>query len=118
MKDKKDKVIASLLAFFGGGIGLQKFYLGQSGKGIMSILFCWTPFPYIVAIYDCIKFLNMSQERFDMRYNSHLYAFPNNRIMSSNINVADELHKLDDLFKRGVITFEEFEKRKSLLLNS
>ena len=33
------------------------------------------------------------------------------------INVADELHKLDDLFKRGVITFEEFEKRKAKLLN-
>lgn len=32
------------------------------------------------------------------------------------MNIADELHKLDELFKRGVITFEEFERRKAKLM--
>ncbi len=32
------------------------------------------------------------------------------------MNVADEIDKLDQLFKQGVITFEEFEQRKARLM--
>lgn len=35
---------------------------------------------------------------------------------SQNVNVADEIGKLDELFRKGAITFEEFEARKARLL--
>lgn len=37
-------------------------------------------------------------------------------VFSQTVHVADEIHKLDLLFKQGTITFEEFEKRKKRLL--
>lgn len=116
---KKDKVIAALLAFFAGTWGIHRFYLGQIGTGIMHILFFWTFIPSIVSLVDAIGLITMQQEQFDRKYNPHLfqmsgYGMFNNQL--TDFSVADEISKLDDLFRRGVITFEEFEKRKSRLL--
>ncbi len=114
---KKDRIIAGVLAFFGGSFGIHRFYLGDNFRGLMHILFSWTFIPSIISFFDAIGFLTMSDERFDLKYNPHLYskAMPFTT-MTSNQNVADEIHKLDQLFQRGVITFEEFEKRKARLL--
>jgi len=67
MRNKKTTTILSL---FLGGIGIQKFYLGQNGKGILSILFCWTFIPFFVGLYDCIRFSQMSNECFQVKYNN------------------------------------------------
>lgn len=117
-RDKKDRIIAALLAFFGGGFGFHRFYLGDNFRGLMHILFCWTMIPSFISFFDSIGFLMMSPERFDLKYNAHLYqrAMPFTS-MPQGQNVADEIHKLDKLFQRGVITFEEFEKRKARLLS-
>jgi len=68
MRSKKTSTILSL---FLGGIGIQKFYLGQNGKGILSILFCWTFIPFFVGFYDCIRFSQMSNEYFQVKYNNN-----------------------------------------------
>lgn len=65
MKNKKTTTILSL---FLGGIGVHKFYLGQYGKGILSILFCWTSIPFFIGLYDCIRFFRMSNEYFQVKY--------------------------------------------------
>ena len=36
----KNRVAAGVLAILLGGIGAHKFYLGQSGQGILYLLFC------------------------------------------------------------------------------
>ncbi|HEX2573335.1 MAG TPA: TM2 domain-containing protein, partial [Polyangia bacterium] len=41
----KDKNTAAILAFTLGGIGVHRFYLGQTGMGIVYLLFCWTFIP-------------------------------------------------------------------------
>ncbi|MBD5026854.1 NINE protein, partial [Xanthomonas citri pv. citri] len=38
MVSKKNKIVAALLAFFFGGLGIHKFYLGRVGQGILYIL--------------------------------------------------------------------------------
>lgn len=68
----KNKKTTAILAFFLGGIGVHRFYLGQTGKGILSILFCWTFIPLIIGLYDCIFFTLMGNEYFEVTYNKNL----------------------------------------------
>lgn len=53
----KSKVVATLLAFFLGGICIHRFYMGYVGMGIAYIVFCWTFIPAILALIDFIRIL-------------------------------------------------------------
>ena len=59
---------AVLLAFFLGGIGAHKFYLGRVGQGILYLLFCWTFIPGIIALIEFIIYLCTSDEDFATKY--------------------------------------------------
>ncbi|MGL4676830.1 MAG: NINE protein [Brevinema sp.] len=64
----KSKTTAALLALFLGGVGVHKFYLGQTGTGILFLLFCWTLIPVILAFIDFFTLLAMSDEKFHNIY--------------------------------------------------
>ncbi len=64
----KSKTTAILLTLFLGGFGAHKFYLGQTGLGILYLLFFWTFIPAIVALIELIIFLTMSEEAFAKKY--------------------------------------------------
>ncbi len=64
----KSRIAAALLAFFLGGLGIHKFYLGQVGLGIVYLIFFWTFIPAIIAFIEFIIFLAMSDETFSERY--------------------------------------------------
>ncbi len=49
-----NKVAYVLLAFFLGGLGIHHFYAGKTAAGVLSILFCWTFIPAIVAFIQAI----------------------------------------------------------------
>lgn len=66
----KDKSIAALLAFFLGGLGIHKFYLGKTTPGFLYLLFCWTFVPAILALIDFIVILSTSKEAFNKKYNA------------------------------------------------
>jgi len=70
----KSKSTAALLAFFLGGIGIHRFYLGQTGMGFLYLIFCWTFIPAFVALIDFFLLLFMSTQRFDMKYNRQFYS--------------------------------------------
>ena len=65
----KSKTTAAILSLLLGGIGVQRFYLGQPGWGLLFFFFAWTFIPAIVAWVDFFRFLFMSDERFDTLYN-------------------------------------------------
>lgn len=79
----KEKTIAAILAFFGGIVGLQRFYLGQKGLGMAHLFFFVLalsagPNPFtimlislaaIFGIIDAITLLSMDQREFDLKYN-------------------------------------------------
>lgn len=64
----KSKVVAGILAILLGSLGIHKFYLGQSGKGILYILFCWTYIPSILGLIEGITILCADDEKFQTKY--------------------------------------------------
>ena len=68
----KSKIVAALLAILLGGLGIHKFYLGQSGKGILFLIFCWTYIPAILAFIEGIIMLCSNDENFQIKYKCRL----------------------------------------------
>ncbi|HEV7348407.1 NINE protein [Telluribacter sp.] len=109
----KDKNSTGILAFFLGGLGVHRFYLGQTGLGILYLIFCWTLIPAIIAFIDAIIFWTQSKEAFDAKYNQGVQQ---PTYGASTTNVADELSKLNSLKQQGVLTEDEFQARKAKIL--
>lgn len=66
----KSRLAAVLFAFFLGGFGFHKFYLGCTGMGILYLLFCWTFIPSVLGVIEAILLLVMSDEDFNRKYGS------------------------------------------------
>lgn len=64
----KSRAVAALLAFFLGGLGVHKFYLGQTGWGILYLLFCWTFIPTIVSWIEGCLYLLSTERQFALKY--------------------------------------------------
>jgi len=129
----KDKTTAALLAFFLGGFGVHRFYLGQTGLGFLYLIFCWTFIPIFIGFIDFIVFLTMSKEAFDAKYNrTAMPVMVNQSQTSSNVNqitihnsplpqqssvdVPAEIEKLYALKEKGMLSESEFEQSKRKLL--
>ena len=65
---EKNRIVAAILAFFLGGFGVHKFYLGRIGWGVSYLLFFWTFIPSIVAFVEFIIYLCTSDEDFARKY--------------------------------------------------
>lgn len=65
---EKSRIAAALLAFFLGGFGAHKFYLGRIGQGFLYLIFFWTVIPAIIAFIEFIVYLTMSDEAFAAKY--------------------------------------------------
>jgi TM2 domain-containing membrane protein YozV len=65
---RKNRVAAILLAFFLGGFGVHKFYLGRIAAGVLYLIFFWTLIPTIVAFIEMIIYITMSDEDFARKY--------------------------------------------------
>lgn len=64
----KSRITTALLAFFLGGIGVHRFYLGNIFLGFLYLIFCWTFIPAIIAFIEFIVFLVMSDDEFNKKY--------------------------------------------------
>jgi len=64
----KNKIVAALLAILLGTLGIHKFYLGQNGKGILYLIFCWTYIPAILSFIEGIMILCSNDENFQIKY--------------------------------------------------
>lgn len=129
----KSKNTAAILAAFLGGIGVHRFYLNQTGLGILYLIFCWTFVPTFIALIDFVIFLTMSDEAFNAKYNSKMVIVsplqfqtpPTTAMNNVNVNLGSatnpssntsEIMKLYELKEKGIITPEEFELKKKTIL--
>ena len=69
---RKNKVVAALLAFFLGPLGIHKFYLNRGGAGILMLLLTVSLIGAIItvplALIECIIYLVQSDESFHEKY--------------------------------------------------
>lgn len=110
----KNKVAAGVLGIVLGGFGVHKFYLGQVGRGILYLVFCWTGIPAIVGLVEGIIILTMSDAQFDARYNHNDAGLRTNQAMDS----MDALVKLKELRDKGIINEEEYQWRRAAHLEN
>lgn len=128
----KSKTTATVLCFFLGGFGIHRFYLGQTGLGLLYLIFFWTFIPAFIALIDFIVLLLMSEETFNQKYNLTSIIMksqtqPNNNVNTIAINMgnsqdksasstSEEIMKLYELKEKGIITQEEFDLKKKTIL--
>lgn len=63
-----DRTTAGIFALLLGGLGVHKFYLGQTTQGILYLCFCWTFIPAIVGFIEGILYLMKTDEEFLRKY--------------------------------------------------
>ena len=70
----RNKVLAAILAFIGGSIGLHKFYLRERGAGIFYIFLMlmtaeFFPVSVLLGFIDGMRYLMMPEAEFDRKFN-------------------------------------------------
>ncbi|MBE6880282.1 MAG: NINE protein [Ruminococcaceae bacterium] len=114
----KSKTTALILSIFLGGCGVDRFYLGYTGMGVLKLLTggCLG----ILSLIDIIQiatgnlrpadgspYIEMAQS--PTQYQPNIQAQPTS-------TPYDNLEKISALHKAGALTDEEFAKMKSELL--
>lgn len=66
----KSKNVTAFLAILLGSFGAHRFYLGQTGLGLLYLVFFWTFIPGIVGILEGIRYLLMSEQEFQRKYST------------------------------------------------
>lgn len=95
VQSRKSRGVAACLAIFLGGIGIHKFYLNQSGWGIIYLICSVTFIPAIAGFIEGLNYAFMSDEEFDKRFNQFSFyqrgvsKTRGNQQIASN-NKADE----------------------------
>lgn len=69
-KGMVSKLALLLFTFFGGGIGLHKFYLRKYVQGALYLLFFWAWIPGLIAFIEFIVYACTSEERLNEKYES------------------------------------------------
>jgi TM2 domain-containing membrane protein YozV len=91
----KDKNVAGILAFFFGIFGVHRFYLGQTGLGILYLVFFWTFIPAIIGFIDALVFLSMGRDDFDYKYNRQK-IYPDHRRYDTDFSREDRRRFRDE----------------------
>ena len=106
------KLTAILLAIFTGGFGVDRFYLGYTGLGVVKLL---TAGGFgIWSLIDLIRICTGSLRPADG--SPWQEDAPKAPVQSSEPSAIESLERLANLYERGLLTEEEFAKKKAEML--
>jgi TM2 domain-containing membrane protein YozV len=112
MKRRKSRLIAAALAFFGGSLGIHKFYLDKVGPGFFYLFLTFVifsgvkfPFTFLLGLMDAVKLLSMNDKVFDEEYNQGQHRASERdrsgrRIERENNKSSKEIEKMESKRKR------------------
>ena len=124
---EKDWLVTLLFSIFLGYLGIHRFYVGKVGTGIL-----WLLTGGCLGIGALVDIIMIATENFtddnnrlivqDSRKNPNYgYAYAANAnaagTKSSREDVLDQIEKLAKLRDSGVISQEEFEQKKAILMS-
>lgn len=108
----KNKLTAILLAIFTGGFGVDRFYLGYTGLGVVKLL---TAGGFgIWSLIDLIRICTGSLRPADG--SPWQEDAPKAPVQSSEPSAIESLERLAKLYEQGLLTDEEFAKKKAEML--
>ncbi|MBQ9846179.1 MAG: NINE protein [Oscillospiraceae bacterium] len=104
----KNKTTALILSILLGGLGVDRFYLGYTGMGVLKLLTagCFGVL-YILDIVNIATGKLVPADGTAYEDDTKAAAQP-----KQTINPYEELEKLANLHKAGALTDEEFDKAK------
>lgn len=110
----KSKTTALILSVLVGGLGIDRFYLGYTGMGVLKLL---TGGVFgILYIIDIVKIATGSLTPADGTQYEEEYQKQNATQAAPASNVYDDLQKIANLHNQGVLTDAEFENLKAELM--
>ena len=122
---RKSHTTTIILSVLLGGLGIDRFYLGYTGLGVLKLLTCGC-----LGILYIIDIVNIATKKlqpddglgYEEDYQRNLLYGQINQTQttntqhSSNISAADEIIKYKELLDMGAISDEEFAKKKREIL--
>ena len=113
-KYMKSKTTAIILSVLVGGLGIDRFYLGYIGMGILKLLTggCFG----VLYIIDIVNIATGKLKPADGSAYSEEIQTQNTSSVQVTTSIADELTKYKDLLDQGIISEEEFNLKKEQLL--
>lgn len=113
--EPKNKTAAILLSLFFGTLGVDRFYLGYTGLGLLKLFTLggfgiWTIIDFIMIIAGTLKPADGTE------YADQAPA-ARNAFRSNAADNAEALEKIADLYAKGILSEEEFNQKKSELLS-
>lgn len=108
----KDKTTALILSILAGGLGVDRFYLGYTGMGVLKLLTggCF-------GILWLVDLINIATGKLQPADGSGYAGDPGAAArQTSAVAPLEELQKYKELKDQGVITEEVFQMKKEQLL--
>ena len=107
---KKSKTTALILSVLLGGLGVDRFYLGYTGMGVLKLLTAGC-----FGVLYILDIINIATGKLQPA-NGEGYEDDLNAPAVPKTSAADDLAKVEELHNAGALTDEEYNKMKTDLL--